>query len=283
MAALDSIAVLSTVIILIACGLASAAASYTEYNPYRYDLIVPQFTPDGRLLQVEYAQRAVEHSNPIVAVRLVPEDILVLMCCRRSHSPQERIILSNNNAIIAMAGVLADNLKLISIVREHLTNEFWRYGGTKKPSAIRIAELIADVCRQTNSEGGLRPLGATMWVILVADEPKSDKIRGRNNIVLYRTDPSGSVLTIPLQNVAVLGGTSASAANLAHQITTQLEQETNQSTKKKLRNIWSILQSDFRKSHDERDPAYLEVLLSSPSKGTIKLTSEQITALFDGQ
>jgi 20S proteasome alpha/beta subunit len=271
---LVSITVVSSLIILIASGLASAA-SYTEYNPYRYDLIVPQFTPDGRLLQVEYAQRAAEHSNPIVAVRLVPEDLLVLTCCRRSHSPQERIILSNN-VIIAMAGVLADNLKLISIVREHLTNEFWRYGGTKKPSASRIADLIADVCRQTNSGGGLRPLGATMWVLA---EPKSVQ----NNIVLYRTDPSGSVLSIPLQQVAVLGGEPALTASLTHQITAQLEKESNQRTKDKLRSILTILQSDFRKSNDDRDPAYLEVILSSPLKGTIKLTSEQVAALLDGQ
>ena len=41
-----------------------------SYNAYNFDLTTPQFTPDGRLLQVEYASAASEHSSPLVALTL---------------------------------------------------------------------------------------------------------------------------------------------------------------------------------------------------------------------
>ena len=48
----------------------SSSNSNSNYNPYQYDQTFPQFTPDGRLLQLEYARSAADHSAPIWAVPL---------------------------------------------------------------------------------------------------------------------------------------------------------------------------------------------------------------------
>lgn len=56
---------------------------YPNYNPYRYDLGVSQFTPEGRLLQIEYASTAADHSTPMVVRVITPDLLLVCTTTRR--------------------------------------------------------------------------------------------------------------------------------------------------------------------------------------------------------
>lgn len=69
---MPSILYSSCLLILIILQLSAlAAASRSSYGNYNYDMTTPQYTPDGRLLQVEYATKACmreDGSNPIVSV-----------------------------------------------------------------------------------------------------------------------------------------------------------------------------------------------------------------------
>ena len=59
---------LIVVALLYSVPLVSSSSSRNNYNVYNYDQTTPQFTPDGRLLQVEYASSAADSSPPIVVV-----------------------------------------------------------------------------------------------------------------------------------------------------------------------------------------------------------------------
>jgi hypothetical protein len=69
------IALVVSAVAVLMRGQQAAAASLTTdgYNAYNYDLTTPMFTPDGRLLQVEYAEQAsLSWSSPLIAILVPP-------------------------------------------------------------------------------------------------------------------------------------------------------------------------------------------------------------------
>lgn len=65
-----------------------------RYAAYDYDQTTPQYTPDGRLLQVEYATNACnrEDSNPIVSVGInIPGDTVLIMATISSPPPSSSL------------------------------------------------------------------------------------------------------------------------------------------------------------------------------------------------
>ena len=74
----------------------SSSSSRGRYATYDYDLTTPQYTPDGRLLQVEYATNACRgggegRSNPIVCVGMsIPSQRDVLLYNTRRQNNQKR-------------------------------------------------------------------------------------------------------------------------------------------------------------------------------------------------
>ena len=196
-----------------------SSSSNQNYPTYQYDMTVPQFTPDGRLLQVEYASSAADHSKPILVAPVTPHLCLVVCAAATTttnnrKSPhtgsssvirQERLILlppketvttttmtsddddDNIMTVVALSGVLADCHSLLQAAHEESFAQQQWYGG--RPGQQRhLAHSVASACQEHAFGGGLRPYGATMLVVScgTSDTAAAD-------MVLYQTDPSGGL------------------------------------------------------------------------------------------
>lgn len=68
--------VLSSVVVVPASSSSSSGLNVNSYHSYNYDMTTPMFTPDGRLLQVEYASNAPTlQSSPLVAFSYKDESL----------------------------------------------------------------------------------------------------------------------------------------------------------------------------------------------------------------
>lgn len=140
-----------------------------------YDLSAAQFSPDGRIFQVEYANKAVEASG--TAVAMIGKDGVALavekIVTSKLYEPgvNKRIYIIDQHIGMAVAGLLADARQLVRIAREEATNYRANYG-----SNIPLKYLTDRVSLYMHSHtlyGAIRPFGVS--VILVSyelDQPK---------------------------------------------------------------------------------------------------------------
>ena len=180
--------------------LALSAVCVASYNAYNYDMTTPLFTPDGRLLQVEYASLAAERSPPLVALSVKDREeghviILAAFRSRRQAAGRQKRIISLPNCprvALAMSGVLSDALDLVREVRQHVDSWQRTYGVLEiaMDDVAGIATVIGDACQSHAFGGGLRPYGASFIVCGVHNDGVG--------MSFCKTDPSGAVVQLRL-------------------------------------------------------------------------------------
>jgi len=151
---------------------------------YDSDIVL---SPDGRIFQVEYAMKAVEHSTTVIG--MLCEDGVVLAAERQVQSKlyendslsQRRIYHIDTHIGCAVAGLLTDARSLIDVARAEATNyrEQWN-----KPIPVEL--LVKRFCRymfQHTLNGYYRPFGCA--VIVGGTNPDTGKHE------LWMADPSG--------------------------------------------------------------------------------------------
>ena len=143
-------------------------ATTTAYNPYQYDAGVSQFTPDGRLLQLEYAQKAAD-ASPLLVARVRDDTIVVVAPLT---STLQRLTVWNDHTLLIWNGIVADAQ---SLYRHWIdaSVEQRRLYGMKQPV----------VTAMPRPEPGIRPLGAS-WMMLTTNHEEGIRI--------WHTDPSGA-------------------------------------------------------------------------------------------
>lgn len=148
-----------------------------------YDRAITMFSPDGRLLQVEYAKKTVKQGS--TAIGMVCTDGVLLVTDKRIIEklivPEsvEKIFQIDDHIGATASGILSDARVLIERAQLRAQQHRVTYD-----SAIDVLTIVKDVCalkQICTQSAGLRPFGVSL---LIAGIDSSGP-------VLFETDPTG--------------------------------------------------------------------------------------------
>ena len=148
-----------------------------------YDRAITMFSPDGRLLQVEYAKKTVKQGS--TALGMVCKDGVVLITDKRIVDslvvPEsvEKIFVIDEHMAATASGIISDARVLIE--RAQVKAQQHRITFDSPIDTIAIVKDICNLKQICTQSGGLRPFGVSILVAGIdSDEPK-----------LFETDPTG--------------------------------------------------------------------------------------------
>ena len=148
-----------------------------------YDRAITMFSPDGRLLQVEYAKKTVRQGS--TAIAMVCADGLLFVTDKRIIDslvvPEavEKIWQIDEHIGATASGILSDARVLIE--RAQLRAQQHRITYDSAIDTLTIVKDICDLKQICTQSGGLRPFGVSILVGGIDDHTPR----------LYETDPTG--------------------------------------------------------------------------------------------
>lgn len=147
-----------------------------------YDRASTMFSPDGRLLQVEYAKEAVKQGS--TSIGIVCKDGALLIADKRISdnlivsSAVEKIFQVDKHIGATAVGYVMDGRVLIEraqlIAQQHMVTY------SVPVETLSLVKEISDTKQSYTQYGGARPFGVSILFIGVDDNP-----------VLYVTEPTG--------------------------------------------------------------------------------------------
>ena len=150
-----------------------------------YDLSPTTFSPDGRLFQVEYANKAVENSGTAIGIRCVDGVVLgvekILLSTLLKPGGNKQIATMGAHAGLAFSGWAPDARQLLERGRDEVYNYEETYGGVIPPEVL--AERMAQYVHYFTIHGALRPFG--VGAIVAAYDPET------KNHALHMIEPNG--------------------------------------------------------------------------------------------
>jgi proteasome alpha subunit len=147
-----------------------------------YDRTSTMFSPDGRLLQVEYAKKTVRQGT--TAIGMVCKDGVLLMADKRFSDPLvipssiEKVSPIDDHIQATGSGILSDARILIDYARTLAQKHRVTYDSPV--DVLSIVKSICDIKQSYTQFGGARPFGVSLLVAGVNEEND-----------LYVTDPTG--------------------------------------------------------------------------------------------
>lgn len=160
-----------------------ASAQPMPHQLMGYDRAITMFSPDGRLLQVEYAKKTVRQGS--TAIGMVCSDGVLLVADKRIVDrlviPEsvEKIFKIDDHIAVTASGIISDARVLVERAQVKAQQHTVTYD-TPVDSITIVKDICAlkQVCTQS---GGLRPFGVSLIVAGIdQDGPK-----------VFETDPTG--------------------------------------------------------------------------------------------
>ena len=149
-----------------------------------YDRSITMFSPDGRLLQVEYAKKTVKQGSTTIGI--VCRDGVVLLSDKRIGSklmvPEaiEKMFRIDDHIGATAAGLIADARVLVD--RSQIRAQQHAVTYDSKIDVLSVVKEICDLKQMCTQSGGLRPFGVSLLVAGVEDD---------GDIKLFMTEPYG--------------------------------------------------------------------------------------------
>lgn len=153
-----------------------------QHQMMGYDRTSTMFSPDGRLLQVEYAKKAVKQGT--TAIGMVCRDGVLLIADRRMTEKLivaksvEKVFQVDDHIAATSSGYVMDGRVLIE--RAQLIAQQYKVANDEPIDVIEMVKEIADVKQFFTQYGGARPFGVSILFAGVDDKPS-----------LFLTDPTG--------------------------------------------------------------------------------------------
>ncbi len=150
-----------------------------------YDKSIVAFSPDGRIIQVEYAREAIKRGTTAIGIKTI--DGIIFLSTRQilnkliETDSIEKILQINDTIIAATTGISADARILVETARIEAQINMANYD---EPIGIEtLTKKVCDFIYTYTQSGGIRPFGTSLLIGGIEN----------NKPRLFVTDPSGSL------------------------------------------------------------------------------------------
>ncbi len=158
--------------------------SEMQHQVMGYDRAATMFSPDGHLLQVEYAEKIVRLGS--ASIGLICKDGVLIVADKRvrdkllAAESANKILEIDEHIVATSAGILADARMLIDQAQVLAQQHRVTYGSPIDP--ISVIRMIADRKQAFTQYGGARPYGVSTMIGGVS--------KGKSH--LYTSDVTGN-------------------------------------------------------------------------------------------
>ena len=149
-----------------------------------YDRSITMFSPDGRLLQVEYAKKTVKQGS--TAIGMVCKDGILLIADKRITNKLmvtaaiEKIFKIDDHISATASGIISDARVLID--RAQLKAQQHSVTYDSKIDLLSIVKEVCDLKQICTQSAGLRPFGVSLLIAGVEED---------GTMKLFLTEPYG--------------------------------------------------------------------------------------------